>query len=311
MITAQAPAKARVLFVDDEPRVLFSLKAIFRDCYEVTTAASGQAAMEVLRILDVDVVVSDQRMPGMTGIEVLRCARQLRPRAIRILLTGYSDLNATIGAINEGEVFRFITKPWSNQQLRETLAAAARASAVSQSGGAEATTAVAATREAQDSGIGVLVLESEPQMRAALGHALAGDHPVYKAAALDEGLTLLAQHRIGVIVTELLVDSEDLTSALGMLRQHDPSLVAIVLTGQADAERAIRLINQGQIYRLLRKPVSEQLLRGTVNLACHRFATLMQHPQLMRRHEVEPTPLPPAHDDKGSLVERIRRLWRR
>jgi DNA-binding NtrC family response regulator len=154
------------------------------------------------------------------------------------------------------------------------------------------------------------VLESDNAFRQSLKNALEGSYPVYCAAALDEGLGLLAQHRIGVIVTELLVDGEDLTSALAVLRQHDPSLVAVVLTGQADAERAITLINQGQIYRLLRKPVSDQLLRGTVNLASQRFNNILKRPELLRRHEAEAPP-PAASARLGSMFERIRQLLRR
>jgi serine/threonine-protein kinase len=299
-------SRPRVLFVDDEPRVLVALSAIFRSQYEVITAASGQAAIDILQTQEVDVVVSDQRMPGMTGVEVLRNARQLRPRAIRVLLTGYSDLNATVDAINQGEVFRFVAKPWSNDKLRATVAAAVEASAVDEPA-AEAP-AEAPSRETAPSAVGVLVLEPDPHTREVLRSALAGDRPVYCAAALDEGISQLAQHRIGVIITELVMNGDDLASALGALRQHDPSLVAIVLTGHADAERAIGLINQSQIYRLLRKPVSDQLLRGTVNLASQRFATLLRHPELVRRNEAELPAAPAARSESLGMLARIKRL---
>src|SRR5690349_6712059 len=97
--------KARVLFVDDEPRVLSTMRMLFRNHYEMFFAESGQAALDLLAKQTVDVIVSDQRMPGMTGIEMLRSARERNPHAMRILLTGYSDLNAIIGSINEGEIF--------------------------------------------------------------------------------------------------------------------------------------------------------------------------------------------------------------
>jgi DNA-binding NtrC family response regulator len=303
-----APPRPRVLFVDDEPRILLALKAIFRPHYEVFTANDGQSAIELMKQHEFDVVVSDQRMPVMSGTEVLRWARRLRPRAIRILLTGYSDLGATIDAINEGEVFRFVAKPWTNQQLRDTLAAAVQASTVAEPAPAEPA-AAAAPEQAAPSSIGVLVLEPDPDTREALGRALNGDHPVYCAAALDEGLGLIARHRIGVLVTELLVDGEDLSAALGALRQYDPSLVAIVLTGQADAQRAIGLINQSQVYRMLRKPVSEQLLRGTVNLASQRFSTLLRHPELVRRHEAEAPAEPAAREAGLGMLARIKRLF--
>src|SRR5690606_10802251 len=128
---AANPPKARVLFVDDEPRVLTTMRMLFRANYQVFTAEGGAQALEMLKTQPVDVVVSDQRMPGMTGIELLRVARELNPNAMRILLTGYSDLSAIIGSINEGEIFRFVSKPWANEELTTTVAravAAARAS---------------------------------------------------------------------------------------------------------------------------------------------------------------------------------------
>src|ERR1700757_527929 len=108
------------------------MRMLFRAHYEVFFAEGGQQALELLKKQAVDVIVSDQRMPGMTGIELLRAARDLNPHAMRILLTGYSDLNAIIGSINEGEIFRFVNKPWSNEDLSTTVAravSAARASA--------------------------------------------------------------------------------------------------------------------------------------------------------------------------------------
>src|SRR4051794_29265386 len=107
--------KPRVLFVDDEPRILSTMRMLFKANYELFFADSGAKALELLKTQVVDVIVSDQRMPGMTGIELLRQARELNPNAMRILLTGYSDLNAIIGSVNDGEIFRFVNKPWNNE----------------------------------------------------------------------------------------------------------------------------------------------------------------------------------------------------
>src|SRR3546814_612323 len=132
LMTEVPSSKARVLFVDDEPRVLTTMRILFRARYELFFAESGAAALELLKTQPIDVIVSDQRMPGMTGIELLRTARELNPNAMRILLTGYSDLNAIIGSINEGEIFRFINKPWSNDDLTTTVARAVSAARATQ-----------------------------------------------------------------------------------------------------------------------------------------------------------------------------------
>src|SRR5689334_22428918 len=95
--TIPPPGRARVLFVDDEESILTTMRIMFRRHYDVLLANNGEQALQLLRNNDVDVLVSDQRMPGMMGVEVLREARAIRPRTMRVLLTGYSDFSAIIG----------------------------------------------------------------------------------------------------------------------------------------------------------------------------------------------------------------------
>lgn len=103
--------------MDDEPEVLRSLYDLFRLDYRVLTAKRGPEALEILGTEDVSVIMSDQRMPEMTGVEFLSRARVIRPEATRLLITGYADLKAVIDAINEGHVFRYIAKPWDPEEL--------------------------------------------------------------------------------------------------------------------------------------------------------------------------------------------------
>ena len=121
-------AKARILFVDDEKRVLNAMRGLFRRDYELFLANSGSDAISIIDDNDIDVIVADQRMPGMTGIEVLAKIKKRSPRTVRILLTGYADPAAIQGSINEGEVFRFLSKPCPPNLLRETLGLAVDAS---------------------------------------------------------------------------------------------------------------------------------------------------------------------------------------
>jgi len=111
----------KILIVDDEPANLRALERLFRQEYEVLTANSGTEALELLTQHDVALLITDQRMPGMTGIELLKKTMSLRPRMVRIILTGYTDVEALVEAINCGEVYRYITKPWSNEDLRVTI----------------------------------------------------------------------------------------------------------------------------------------------------------------------------------------------
>ena len=120
----------QLLFVDDEPRITSAMKAIFRRDYDVLTANSGDEALEILAENDVNVIVSDQRMPKMLGNELLAKVSANYPRTMRILLTGFMDKQAIVNSINDGQIYRFINKPWNNDEVRSIVADAAIASAV-------------------------------------------------------------------------------------------------------------------------------------------------------------------------------------
>ena len=116
------PRKCRVLFVDDEVRVTQNLRAVLRKLpLEVRTAASGEEGIGVLEAEAIDIVVSDERMPGMQGSQFLTEVRRRWPDTIRIILTGQASLEATIDAINEGRIFRFLSKPCDSEDLIATL----------------------------------------------------------------------------------------------------------------------------------------------------------------------------------------------
>ena len=101
----------KILIVDDEPANLRTLARLFREEYQVMTAGSGAEALELLIQHDVALLITDQRMPGMTGIELLKNTVSLRPRMVRMILTGYTDVEALVEAINCGEVYRYVTSP--------------------------------------------------------------------------------------------------------------------------------------------------------------------------------------------------------
>ncbi len=113
-----APVKRRILCVDDEPNILSSLRRLFRGKgYDVIVANSGQEGLETLEVEKVDLVISDMRMPIMDGAAFLEKVRARWPDLIRILLTGYADMQSTIDAINRGEIYRYITKPWDDNDI--------------------------------------------------------------------------------------------------------------------------------------------------------------------------------------------------
>lgn len=111
----------RILYVDDEVNNLQSFKANFRREFKVFIAESGAEGLEIFKKEDINIVLTDQRMPEMTGIEFLVEVQKINPEPIRILITGYSDINAVIDAINRGQVYRYMNKPWQNEEIIVTM----------------------------------------------------------------------------------------------------------------------------------------------------------------------------------------------
>jgi DNA-binding NtrC family response regulator len=112
----------RVLIVDDEGFVRSALRrALRREPYEIEEADEPRSALEILKAKPFDLILADHLMPGMTGLELLKIARDRWPDTVRIILTGHADMQTAIDAINQGEIYRFLTKPWDDVELKVTL----------------------------------------------------------------------------------------------------------------------------------------------------------------------------------------------
>lgn len=116
--------KITVLYVDDEQHNLISFKATFRLKFNIITCISGDEALKALKEHEVEIIITDQRMPEMTGVEFLESVLEIHPEPMRILLTGYTDINAVIDAINKGKIYKYLTKPWDAKELEETIESA-------------------------------------------------------------------------------------------------------------------------------------------------------------------------------------------
>ncbi|WP_158861067.1 hybrid sensor histidine kinase/response regulator [Lunatibacter salilacus] len=117
--------KINVLYIDDEDNNLSSFKASLRKDFKIHTALNAEEGLQMVQEIEFEVVIADQRMPGMTGVEFFEKLVVVNPRPIRILLTGYSDIVSVIDAINRGEVYRFIDKPWNLEQIKNAITNAA------------------------------------------------------------------------------------------------------------------------------------------------------------------------------------------
>ena len=126
-IAVDDPAMQTLLLVDDEPGVLSSLRRLLhRENYRILTATSGEEALALLAENEVGVILTDQRMPGMSGTELLARVRVMYPKAVRMVLSGYTGLESLTEAINRGEIFRFMTKPWEDDELLDAVRGAFR-----------------------------------------------------------------------------------------------------------------------------------------------------------------------------------------
>lgn len=115
-------SEASILLVDDEPSILNALKRVLRrEDYRLLTATGGAEALDILAREPVSLVIADQRMPNMTGIELFHQMRTRYPEVMRIILSGYAEVTTIVKAINEGEIYRFIPKPWDDRELRLTI----------------------------------------------------------------------------------------------------------------------------------------------------------------------------------------------
>jgi DNA-binding NtrC family response regulator len=357
---AQVGNRPRLLFVDDEQRVLNSMRIMFRRQFDLYLASHGAEALDIVRDRDIDVIVADHRMPRMTGVEVLSQVRALSPRTVRILLTGYADLDAVEGSINDSEVFRFLTKPCPPQQLRETIELAAKVAreapapkprdelspadtleiimqgdSVSEIGGpagddsdAVAKTAriertdrlaappfaqspTAAPRPKLAPSLGIVVFSSDTEVIDTVQKAVRGRLPVYNAGNIVHVVRILTEHQPGVLVTDVSEDKNTIQSMTARLKQHVPQLVTIAVSQHRDVLDMVWLINHGQIFRFLRKPLSAGRCAISLQAALQHHRLLLKNPELTRRHEVEASSSGDSSIVEGVLakIKSMRRLW--
>jgi DNA-binding NtrC family response regulator len=114
-----------ILLVDDEQNVLSALmRELADEPYEIVTALSGEEAMNLVSARSCKVIISDERMPGMDGASFLAAAKEISPASVRMMLTGHASIDATMRAVNSGEIYRFFTKPWSSLELKQSIRSA-------------------------------------------------------------------------------------------------------------------------------------------------------------------------------------------
>ena len=283
--------RPKILFLDDEDRILNALGALFRYKYQVFTATTGEQALAILKQCHVHVVVSDQRMPEMTGVEFLRQAKHVSPNTVRILLTGFSDLSAIVGSVNDGEVYRFLNKPWGNQEIQAVVADALSIGLgleASMSAGNKASIANVPERAKSDAEHPtVLMLHDKRETFERMQPLLDRSQSFVYAESLDECLSALQTHSVGVVVSDLQVGRNDTSELLKLLKQQHPHILTIVLADTADADQVVELINQAKIFRYVLSPCKPQKLKFFIDSALTQFQQYRNKPILLRDQKVD------------------------
>jgi serine/threonine-protein kinase len=331
--------RTAILLVDDEPRILAALRTLLRLDYDVVTSTDGYEALELLGRQRFDIIVSDQRMPTLTGVQFLRMASDVAPQAVRILLTGYSDMDAIVGAINDVEIHRFLRKPWDNDELRRVIAEAAQAAqalreaAADACGTADAMPATVpvptdsaapvavpplpAVQVAAATGDAVLLVRTDAHLEQQVYETFAPATAVLAVEGDDGCLAMLEARPCQVVVYVLDMGSPQQREFLARLKQAHPQVLVIVLSDSADSDHLVELINRARIHRFIRMPAQFSMIRRYVESAL----------QLARRHRAQPALLHAQEADAAggadtsaeglhvtSRMQRIRRAfldWRR
>jgi len=291
--------------------VTSALKAIFRREYDVLIANSGADALTVLEKNKIDVLVSDQRMPHMLGSELLSKVSKLYPQTMRILLTGFMDKQAIVDSINEGEVYRFINKPWRNEEMREVVAEAALASEIpvipmspatltaehhkaSNSDATQGndpviaqTAANAALKNSGDQAL--LMMEQQKDIRHQIRKFCSDQEiMIYGTQNIEQAVAAAtSRESIGVAVIELSEDTKTALQTINLLKRARPELITIALTEEYDAHTAVDLINQGQVFKYLAKPLDIIGFQNTIENAFLRHRFLKNNKTASKRFKVE------------------------
>jgi response regulator RpfG family c-di-GMP phosphodiesterase len=318
-----AKEKPHILVVDDEQLILESLTNLLEFEYTVHAADNGHAALQIVKREPIKVVMSDQRMPAMFGHELLREVKKLKPNIIRILLTGYSDLESIMNSVNAGEIFRYINKPWKSDmilkvfqlavQLHDKLSDISRTHQLEQKFGVPESIAIkpaSPTRsvhiEVEEKSGSVMFVGYKPTENQALTASLDKKFSVANVSSYDEALQEIAKKPVSVIVSDVQFDGLDF---LNTIKQEYPHIVTVVLSEVIDANLAIRSINELNVFKYLTKPVSQGIFEQVISEASEKHKQYQEKPQsnlLLSARTINPQIIQPASPANQESIYRLK-----
>jgi response regulator RpfG family c-di-GMP phosphodiesterase len=308
---------SHVLLVDDEPLMLSSLKGLLEFDYNVHTAENGYDALEILRRYPIKVVISDERMPHMPGHELLRQVKIASPHTIRILLTGYADLESVIKSVNAGEIFRYLNKPCRPEMLQSVVKLGVqiydRMSTLSPSpiqviGSAPAKAAELLPKKASAKPTVLFVGYTKEEV-AQFVEKLSDIYDVITADTVELAFEVFSKKNISVIVSELNLGEYDGVDFLQTLKQERPQTVIVILTDTVDVKLIMRAVNEVNVFKYIPKPTTQEQMERTLREATAKNNEYLQYPEPLLqtvRQETAPQQTAQPKEEDSDLKSKLK-----
>jgi DNA-binding NtrC family response regulator len=293
----------RVLTVTSDARVQRALDVVWRD-HEIIACVDPGVVAALAGSRDVDGVLCDQTVATVSGIDLLVEVRSAHPRALRMLLCDRPEARLLLEAVNEAEVFRIVDQPWDIAALRDAALAAARAARLAPPLTGNPLAADVAERMHRLTA--VVVIENDAHSQQRLRELLQPHYKMHFANALERALQFMEQHETSVLVCSTAASRGELIPALKALKQAHPHMATIIIDPMSDFDRVVELVNEAQVFRLMRAPFNTALCRPYVDAALARYWAIKQQPQSAWR-VVPAEPALPQHLPT-QLLNRIRGL---
>ncbi len=277
--------------------------------YVVHTADNGQTALEILSKFPIKVLISDERMPGMRGHQLLKRAKQISPHTIRILLTGYADLESVMNSVNAGEIFRYLNKPCRNDALLNVVRLGVQI--YDRLSNLKPTTTPAAKNDVKPDmtvpKYDALFVGFTPDEIARLQLRLSKHFTIHTATTVIDALKLISEVSPAVVVSELKLDDYEGLDFLQSVISENPQLIIIVLTDTVDVGLITEAVNELNVFRYLPKSATQEELERALMDAAARSAIYRSQPNANLKFtasQIEPPKNPPP--TTSELLHRLK-----
>ncbi len=299
---AKQSIKPNLLCIDDEKRILRSLKALFSSTHNVYATTSPSEFVHLLEEHHMHVILCDQRMPKQTGTELLSFAKGISPNSIRILLTGYADSSAVINSVNDGEVFRYLKKPWDVDEIRQLIKQATNIALTLENHGAEFIGngeggLVELIGEDVDADVDEMPISSTTNNKPAVLYVnednvssllfLQTYESRYDIACVKDKAEFeqaILHQEFAVAVVNMEFEQRNISPLMDRLKQVQPFVTLVLESHFSDSDQLIQLINSQQIFHCFSAPADSESVKTALENAVKAFENVKSNPIAQLQH---------------------------